>query len=151
MLAAVADTDSARVETALNDFGYQSGTADWREIIERGDIDVVDITAPNGMLQEIAEAAAAAGKHIFCEKPVGIDPTATAAIEHAGRKAGVITGCGYNYRWALMVQYTRRLVGEGRFGALTHYRGRFFTMYGRDRLGLLRPGATARTKQGTEH
>jgi len=97
----------------------------------------VDITAPNGLHQPIAEAASAAGKAIFCEKPVGITPQATAAIEHAARKAGVITGCGYNYRWAPLVQYTKQLIDEGRFGELTHYRGRFFTMYGRDRLGLL--------------
>ena len=81
--------------------------------------------------------AAAAGKHIFCEKPVGIEPPATAAIEFAARTAGVITGCGFNYRWAPSVQYAKRLIEEGRFGGLTHYRGRFFSMYGRDRLGLL--------------
>ena len=137
VMVAAADIDPARVERAITDFGYASGTSDWREIVERGDIDVIDITAPNAMHQEIVEAAASAGKHIFCEKPVGIEPAATAAIEHAGRKAGVITGCGYNYRWAPMVQYTRRLIHQGRLGDLTHYRGRFFTMYGRDRLGLL--------------
>ncbi len=137
VLAAVADTDPARVDAAVLGFGYETGTADWHELVERDDIDVIDITAPNALHQEIAEAAAAAGKHIFCEKPVGIDPAATAAIEHAARKAGVITGCGYNYRWAPMVQHTRALIDEGRFGDLTHYRGRFFSMYGRDRLGLL--------------
>ena len=84
-----------------------------------------------------SEAAAAAGKHIACEKPVGISPEATAAIEAAARRAGVISGCGYNYRWAPLVQYTRQLIADGRLGDLTHYRGRFFSMYGRDRLGLL--------------
>ena len=118
-------------------FGYEHGTPDWREVVERDDIDVIDITAPNALHQEIAEAAAAAGKHIFCEKPVGIEPAATAAIELAARRAGVITGVGYNYRWAPVVQYTRQLIADGRFGDLTHYRGRFFSMYGRDRLGML--------------
>ncbi len=113
------------------------GHLDWRELIARDDIDVVDVTAPNALHREIVEAAAAAGKHISCEKPVGIDPEATAAIELAGRRAGVITGCGYNYRWAPLVQYTRQLIADGRLGELTHYRGRFFSMYGRDRLGLL--------------
>ena len=110
---------------------------DWRELIARDDIDVVDVTAPNALHREIVEAAAAAGKHIACEKPVGIDPEATAAIEAAARRAGVISGCGYNYRWAPLVQYTRQLIADGRLGELTHYRGRFFSMYGRDRLGLL--------------
>jgi len=134
---AVADTVPERIDLALQNFGFELGTKDWRELIERDDIDVIDITAPNALHQELAEAAAAAGKHIFCEKPVGIEPAATAAIELAARKAGVITGCGYNYRWAPLVQYTRQLIAEGRLGELTHYRGRFFSMYGRDRLGLL--------------
>jgi predicted dehydrogenase len=136
-LAAVADNVPARLDLAKTNFGFASTTSDWRELIERDDVDVVDITAPNALHQELAEAAAAAGKHIACEKPVGISPEATAAIETAGRHAGVVTGCGYNYRWAPLVQYTHQLIEGGRLGDLTHYRGRFFSMYGRDRLGLL--------------
>ena len=136
-LVAVADNVPARVELAKTNFGFESGMADWHELIARDDIDVVDITAPNALHQELVEAAAAAGKHIACEKPVGISPEATAAIELAARRAGVISSCGYNYRWAPLVQYTHRLVEEGRLGDLTHYRGRFFSMYGRDRLSLL--------------
>jgi predicted dehydrogenase len=136
-LVAVADTVPERAELAIDNFGFAFATDDWRKVIEHPDVDVVDVTAPNAMHRELAEAAAAAGKDVFCEKPVGIDPNATAAIEHATRIAGVVTGCGYNYRWAPMVQHTRRLIEEGRFGDLTHYRGRFFTMYGRDRLGRL--------------
>ncbi len=136
-LQVVADTMPDRLEVATSNFGYEHGTAEWREVVERNDVDVVDICAPNGLHQEIAEAAAAAGKHIFCEKPVGLEPAATAAIEAAARRAGVITGVGYNYRWAPLVQYTKQLIDEGRLGQLTHYRGRFFSMYGRDRLGLL--------------
>jgi predicted dehydrogenase len=136
-LVAVADNVPSRLELAKENFGFANGTADWRELIARDDIDVVDITAPNALHQELVEAAAAAGKHIACEKPVGIAPEATAAIEAAGRRAGVTSGCGYNYRWAPLVQYTRQLIADGRLGDLTHYRGRFFSMYGRDRLGFL--------------
>lgn len=136
-LVAVADTAPDRVDLAVRNFGFEHGTNDWRELMERDDIDVIDVTAPTGMHEELAVAAAAAGKHVTCEKPVGIEPRATAAIEKAARDAGVVTGCGYNYRWAPMVQYTKQLIEEGRLGELTHYRGRFFTMYGRDRLGLL--------------
>lgn len=136
-LAAVADNVPARLDLARDNFGYAWGTPDWHELIERDDVDVVDVTAPNALHQEIVEAAAAAGKHVFCEKPVGISPEATAAIELAGRRAGIISGCGYNYRWAPLVQFTHRLIADGRLGDLTHYRGRFFSMYGRDRLGLL--------------
>lgn len=136
-LVAVSDTVADRVSLARENFGFENGTDDWREVVARDDIDVIDITAPNAMHQELVEAAAAAGKHIFCEKPVGIEPQATALIEAAARKAGTVNGCGYNYRWAPMVQYTKKLINEGRFGDLTHYRGRFFSMYGRDRLGIL--------------
>ena len=136
-LVAVADTAPDRVKLAVDNFGFEMGTDDWRELMERDDIDVIDVTAPTGMHEEVAVAAAAAGKHVTCEKPVGIEPRATAAIEKASRDAGVVTGCGYNYRWAPMVQYTKQLIDEGRLGELTHYRGRFFSMYGRDRLGLL--------------
>jgi predicted dehydrogenase len=136
-LVGVADSSPDRVKLALENFGYESGTADWRDLVARQDIDVIDITAPTAMHMEIAQAAAAAGKHVFCEKPVGIEPAETAAIERAARVAGVITGCGYNYRWAPMVQYTKQLIDDGRLGDLTHYRGRFFSMYGRDRLGVL--------------
>ncbi len=136
-LVAISDTVQARLDLATGTFGYEHGTTDWRDVLERDDVDVIDICAPNGLHEEIAVAAAAAGKHIFCEKPVGIEPPSTAVIEAASRKAGVITGVGYNYRWAPMVQYTKQLIGDRRLGDLTHYRGRFFSMYGRDRLGLL--------------
>ena len=137
VLAAVADNVAERLALAIEYFGYESSTADWRDLIERDDIDIIDITAPNAMHQEVAEAAVAAGKHIFCEKPVGILPEATAKMELAARQTGVITGVGYNYRWVPLVQHTRQLIEDGRLGQPTHYRGRFFTMYGRDRLGLL--------------
>jgi predicted dehydrogenase len=136
-LVAVADNVPERVESATRDFGFETGTSDWREVISRDDVDLIDITAPNALHQELVEAAAAAGKHIACEKPVGISPEATAAIEAAARRAGVLSNCGYNYRWAPLVQYTRLLIDDGRFGELTHYRGRFFSMYGRDRLARL--------------
>jgi predicted dehydrogenase len=136
-LVAVCDTVEPRIELAREAFGFESGTREWADLIEHPDVEVIDITAPNALHQQLVEAAAAAGKHIFCEKPVGFSPASTAAIEHAARTAGVITGSGYNYRWAPLVQYTKQLAAEGRFGDLTHYRGRFFSMYGRDRLGLL--------------
>ena len=136
-LVTIADTVQDRIDVAVNNFGFEQGTTDWRTILDDPRVDIIDITAPNAMHQELAEAAAAASKHIFCEKPVGINHDATAAIEYAARKAEVITGCGFNYRWAPLVQHTQQMIAAGRFGDLTHYRGRFFSMYGRDRLGLL--------------
>jgi predicted dehydrogenase len=100
-------------------------------------VDVVFITAPNMLHLALIEAAAAAGKNIFCEKPVGGTPEQTRRAALLAREAGVITGVGYNYRWAPLVQYARQLIADGRLGEITNYRGRFFSMYGSDPLGPL--------------
>ena len=92
---------------------------------------------PIGLHLEIVAAAAAAGKHIFCEKPVGRSPRETAEIEAIARSAGVLTFVGYNYRWAPLVLHAKSLIESGELGELTQYRGRFFSMYGSDPLGLL--------------
>ena len=74
---------------------------------------------------------------VFCEKPVGGTPPQTVAAERAARHAGVITGVGYNYRWAPLVQYAKQLIDNGELGEITNYYGRFFSMYGSDPMGLL--------------
>ncbi len=74
---------------------------------------------------------------MFCEKPVGGTPEATLRVAAAVRRAGVISGVGYNYRWVPLVLHARDLIAAGRLGEITNYRGRFFTMYGNDPLGLL--------------
>ena len=148
-LVAMADPVQERVETAVQHFGYQQGSGDWREVVHHPGVEIVDITAPNAFHRMIAEEAAAAGKIVFCEKPVGEHPEDTTAIARAIRGAGVLSGCGYNYRWAPLVQHVHALIQEGRFGKLTHYRGRFFSMYGRDPLSLLTWRFTDRSRYGT--
>jgi len=95
------------------------------------------VAAPNGMHLEINRAAARAGKHILCEKPVGKDPQETIQSAAAAREAGVLTFVGYNYRWAPLVQYARQLIAEGKLGRLTHYHGRFLNGYAADPNGFL--------------
>ena len=148
-LVAMADPVPKRVETAVENFGYERGGADWREVVHHPAVDIVDITAPNSLHRVIAEEAARVGKVVFCEKPVGEHPDDTAAIARAIRAAGVISGCGYNYRWAPLVQHVHTLIQEGRFGKLTHYRGRFFSMYGRDPLSLLTWRFSEKSRYGT--
>jgi len=75
-------------------------------------------------------AAAAAGKHIACEKPIGRDPEETAEAESLAGEAGVLTFTGYNYRWAPLVQFARQLIQSEQLGKITHYRGRFLAGYG---------------------
>ncbi|MYI15579.1 MAG: Gfo/Idh/MocA family oxidoreductase, partial [Acidimicrobiaceae bacterium] len=135
-LTVCADTLESRRATALNDFGFREATGDWRAAVDHPDVDVVAICAPNMVHCEMVEAAAAAGKHVFCEKPVGGTPAQTARAEKACRDAGVITGVGYNYRFVPLVQHARNLIEAGELGEITNYRGRFFSMYGADPLGL---------------
>ena len=136
-LVVCADSIAERREQAVGDFGFREAVEDWRAAVEHPDVDVVVVTAPNMLHVEIVEAACAAGKHVFCEKPVGGTPAQTAQAAAAARNAGVITGVGYNYRFAPLVGYAKRLVDEGRLGTIVGYRGRFFSMYGNDPLGLL--------------
>lgn len=131
------DEVEARALKAQAMFGFEQFTTDWRAVIAHPEVEVVNITAPNFMHVEMIRAAAEAGKHIFCEKPVGRSPEETAQAEALARKAGVMSFVGYNYRWAPMVQYALQLIREGRLGKLTHYRGRFFSMYGSNPYGML--------------
>ena len=136
-LVVVADVDAVRREQAVRDWGFGRATADWRSAIEDPGVDAVWVTAPNMMHVELVEAAAAAGKAVFCEKPVGGRPEDVVRARAATERAGVQTGVGYNYRWAPMVQHARQLIDSGALGEITHYRGRFFSMYGSDPMGLL--------------
>lgn len=131
------DNVSERREQAVDGFGFASASSDWESVVDHPDVDVVYVTAPNMMHEEIATAAAKAGKAVFCEKPVGGTPDQTVRIEAAARAAGVITGVGYNYRWAPLVRHAKSLIDSGALGEITNYRGRFFSMYGADPMGLL--------------
>ena len=137
VLVACADTDPSRRELATEAFGFHRVAAGWDEVIADEDVDVVVVTAPNALHVEIVETACAAGKHVFCEKPVGGTPADTVRAADAARRAGVATAVGYNYRFAPLVLHARQLVADGRLGRLTSFRGRFLSMYGSDPLGLL--------------
>jgi predicted dehydrogenase len=136
-LVICADPVPARAREAVDSFGFAAGTEDWRRVIDDPAVDAVVIAAPNMLHVELVEAAAEAGKHVFCEKPVGGTPAQTVRAEQAARRAGVISGVGYNYRWAPLVRYAAELIASGELGEITNYRGRFFSMYGSDPLGLL--------------
>lgn len=131
------DNVEERGAEAVRSFGFRESTVDPAVAINHPDVDVVVVAAPNMLHEELCLAAAAAGKHIFCEKPVGGTPVQTARVEKAARDAGVITGVGYNYRWAPLVIYAQQLIADGVIGQVSNYRGRFFSMYGSDPLGLL--------------
>ena len=135
-LIVCSDTVTARRESAVAEFGYREATDDWRSVCDHPDVDVVVCTAPNMLHLQIVEAACTSGKHVFCEKPVGGTPEQTARAAAAARRAGVISGVGYNYRFAPLVRYAADMIRDGRLGMITNYRGRFLSMYGADPLGV---------------
>ena len=136
-LVVCADADGPRADEARLRFGFARATNDWRAVVAAPDVDAVSITTPNDLHLEIIRAAAAAGKHLLCEKPVGKTPEETLEAADIARRAGVLTFVGFNYRWAPLVQYARRLIERGDLGAITHYHGRFLNGYARDARGYL--------------
>ena len=136
-LVVCADPVPERRRQAVEDFGFERAEEDWARAVTADDVDAVWVTAPNMLHLPMIEAATAAGKAVFSEKPIGGKPEhAVAAYEHAAR-TGVATGVGYCYLWAPLVQHARNLIASGELGEITHYRGRFMSMYGSDPLGLL--------------
>jgi predicted dehydrogenase len=136
-LVICADSVEARAQQAQARFGFEHCAIDWRAVIEHPQVEAVSVTAPNGLHLDINRAAAAAGKHILCEKPVGRFPSETIASYAAVKGTGLRTLVGYNYRWAPMVQYARQLIEAGELGAITHYHGRFLNGYAGDPLSFL--------------
>jgi len=119
----------ARDETKAKDFadrwGWQSVETDWRKLVERDDIDVIDIGAPNNVHAEIAIAAAQAGKMIMCEKPLSMDAEEGLTMVKAVEKAKVPNMVWYNYRRVPAVTLVKQLIDEGRLGRIFHYRAKF--------------------------
>jgi predicted dehydrogenase len=136
-LVVCADEVVERAKEAHERFAFDKYTTRWQDVIADPQVQVVNVATPNYMHLEVVRAAAAAGKHIFCEKPVGKDPRETAEIERLSREAGVLTFVGYNYRWSPMVQYARQLICDGKLGRLTHFRSRFFAGYASNPQGVL--------------
>ena len=124
-LVVCADNVEARAQEGVTQMGFERATTDWHEAVNDPEVEVVNITTQNALHKPIALEAIAAGKHVFCEKPVGCSPTETAAIAASAAAAGIISGVGYNYRWAPVVQYALSLIRDGRLGTVTHFRGRF--------------------------
>jgi predicted dehydrogenase len=137
MLIACSDPVPELAREAVDSFGFARAGAEWQRVIDDPAVEIVVIAAPNMLHLELVEAAAQAGKAVFCEKPVGGTPQHVARAARAARRAGVISGVGYNYRWAPLVQYAKELIATGELGDITNYRGRFFSMYGSDPRGLL--------------
>ncbi len=119
----------ARNEDAVKSFaarwGYRSVETDWRKLIARDDIDVIDICTPNNTHAEMAIAAAKAGKAILCEKPLGLNSKDAEKMVAAVEKARVPNMVWYNYRRCPAVVMAKNLIDEGKLGKIFHYRANF--------------------------
>ena len=128
-LVIAADATEDRARQGRDELGYESWTTDWREVLEHPAVDAVSITAPNFLHAEMALAAAAAGKHIWVEKPLGRFPAETVRAVDGVSAAGVRTVVGLNYRHVPAVQYARQLIASGQIGSVNHYRSQFLASY----------------------
>ena len=125
VLKAVCARDEAKARAFAEQWGYESVETDWRKLLERRDIDAVDICTPNNLHKEIAIAAAKAGKAILCEKPLAMDVAEGEEMCAAVEKAGVPNIVWYNYRRIPAVTFAKQLIDEGKLGRIFHYRANF--------------------------
>ncbi|MFF8414399.1 Gfo/Idh/MocA family protein [Streptomyces omiyaensis] len=125
VLAAVAGRDRAAVHAAAARHGWAAAETDWRRLIARDDVQLVDICTPGDRHAEIAVAALDAGKHVLCEKPLANTVAEAEAMTEAAERArsrGQVAMVGFNYRRVPAIALARRLVEEGCIGALRHVR-----------------------------
>lgn len=125
ILLGIAGRDEAAVKREADILGFSSYETDWRKLIERDDIDVIDIVTPNQMHAEIAIAAAQAGKHVISEKPLAMTTEQGQQMLAAVKKAGVVHMVCHNYRFAPAVQFAKKLIEEGRIGKIYHIRATY--------------------------
>ena len=115
----------AGVKAAADQLGWEETATDWRDVVRRKDIDIVDIATPGDSHAEIAIEAAKAGKVVFCEKPLANTVKEAEKMLAAVKKAGVLHMICHNYRRAPAVMLARQLIEEGKLGRLYHYRGTY--------------------------
>jgi predicted dehydrogenase len=124
-MVAVAGRQQAQVVSAATRLGWAHAVTDWRQLVERDDIDLIDICTPGDSHAEIAIAALAAGKHVLCEKPLANSVAEAVAMVEAAATAhqqGVRAMCGYNYRRVPAVALLRQMIEAGRLGEVRHVR-----------------------------
>jgi predicted dehydrogenase len=117
--------DEEKLKRFADQWGYESTETDWRKLVERKDIDVIDIAAPNDVHLEIALAAAANGKMVMCEKPLGRNAAESKKMVDAVEKAKVANMVWYNYRRVPAVTLAKQFIDEGKLGKIFHYRAKF--------------------------
>ncbi|MBL7646969.1 MAG: Gfo/Idh/MocA family oxidoreductase [Candidatus Hydrogenedentes bacterium] len=125
VLKAACARNAEKAQAFADNWGYESIETDWRKLVERDDIDCIDIGSPNNTHEEIVLAAAAKGKMILCEKPLAMNAEEGERMTAAVEKAGVPNMVWYNYRRVPAITLAKRLIDEGRLGRIFHYRAKY--------------------------
>jgi predicted dehydrogenase len=128
----VVDVTDGMAEEARLRYGFEEASSDWRAVVKRPDVDVVDICTPNNVHAEIAIAAAKAGKHIICEKPLARTVEEAKAMNDAVKAAGVIHMVAFNYRRTPAVALAKKYIEEGRIGRILNFRGTYLQDWSAD-------------------
>ncbi len=123
VLVSVADINGEAAEKTTQQFGFKRWSANWQELINDPEIDVISITSPNRFHAEQSLAAIAAGKHVHCEKPLAPNVKTAREMALAAQKAGVITQAGFNYVKNPLLKLARQMIEEGDLGEITGFRG----------------------------
>ena len=131
-VVAVADINHALAERLAARFGIDRVAADWSELVSSEDVDLVVACLPPAANRDVVLAAAAAGKHVVCEKPLGISTAEAAEMLEACRRAGVFHGIAAGYRWSPAVREIRTLIESGELGEIRSMRASFMLDYGAD-------------------
>src|SRR3954471_2230220 len=121
----LADAKEDLASSGAQSLGYARWTTDWREAGAGPAVDVVDIVTPNFLHKEIAMAAIAAGKHVYCEKPLALNAADAQEMYEAAQQAGVKTLVGFNYLRNPAIAEARRLIADGVLGDIWTFQGRF--------------------------
>jgi predicted dehydrogenase len=117
--------DYAGVKQAAAQYGWEETEVDWRHMVKRHDIDLVDINAPTHLHYDICMAAIGEGKHVFCEKPMAMNLEQSRRMLQAASTAGIVHMIGFNYRFVPAVMLAKALIDEGRLGTIYHFRASF--------------------------
>jgi predicted dehydrogenase len=131
-LAVVADVDGRVVERAAAALGFRDWTTLWQEVVLDPEVDLVAITTPNFLHQEMALAAIRAKKHVYCEKPLALDAAGARVMAAAAERAGVKTLVGYNYLRSPAVGLAKDMIASGEIGEVIHFRGAHLEDYLQD-------------------
>jgi len=122
---AICGRDEEWVKDSMQKFGWESYETDWKKLLLRKDIDVIDITAPSNVHKEIVMSAASTGKHIFCEKPLALNARDALEMCEFVKKSGVKNQIGFNYRFVPALVLAKKMIEDGKIGKVFHFRGSF--------------------------